>query len=229
MIDWARHHGRQADEFRIVQGHILQALAAKPAVAPARDNIIMVTSARPGEGKTYSSLNLAGSLTTCSRRAVILVDADIKRHTLTSNLGLDGRDGLLNLGSRTGFQDTDLLVGTPTAPPLAPPLLRILPVGVGRAESGITAGRFLIDALGQLADQHPECLIVVDTPPCLSSSGPSTLAPLVGHVMMVVEAQQTQRAEVEAALDLIEACGSVVLMLNKVQLTGSDTFGAYGY
>ncbi len=46
---------------------------------------------------------------------------------------------------------------------------------------------------------------------------------------MLIEAQQTQRAEVEAALDLVEACPTVALLLNKVQLTGSDTFGAYGY
>jgi receptor protein-tyrosine kinase len=114
-----------------------------------------------------------------------------------------------------------LLVGTPS------PRLCLLPVGV--AESGATSGETLTETLAHLADRNRDWLIVLDTPPCLSSSAPSTLASLVGHVVMVVEAQQTQQVEVESALDLIEACPSVVLMLNKVQLTGSDTFGAYGY
>jgi receptor protein-tyrosine kinase len=45
---------------------------------------------------------------------------------------------------------------------------------------------------------------------------------------MVVEAERTQRAEVEAALDLVEACPNLQLLLNRAVLTANDTFGAYG-
>jgi receptor protein-tyrosine kinase len=198
-------------------------MAAKPAVPPAQDNIIMVTSARPGEGKSFSSLNLAGSLAACSLRPVILVDADIKRHTLTTLLGLAGREGLLNLAADQASDDADMLVGTPI------PLLRIMPIGLRVPKDATVSGRTLLNALGRCAHQHADSLIVLDTAPCLSSSEPNTLASLAGHVVMIVEAQQTQRAELEAALGLVSACPSVALMLNKVQFSGSDTFGAYGY
>jgi receptor protein-tyrosine kinase len=45
----------------------------------------------------------------------------------------------------------------------------------------------------------------------------------------VVEAERTQRSEVLAALDLIKACPTITLMLNKIRVTTSYTFGAYHY
>ncbi|HEY8613579.1 MAG TPA: hypothetical protein VIL69_20155, partial [Roseomonas sp.] len=52
-------------------------------------------------------------------------------------------------------------------------------------------------------------------------------ATVSGQVVLVVEAERTQRSEVEAALDLVEACPVLQLLLNKARLTESDTFGAY--
>ena len=46
---------------------------------------------------------------------------------------------------------------------------------------------------------------------------------------MVIEAERTQRSEVEAALDLVRVCPNITMLLNKVQLTSSHTFGAYDY
>ena len=57
----------------------------------------------------------------------------------------------------------------------------------------------------------------------------AALAPVVGQVLFVVEAERTQREEVEAALDLIQACPLIMLLLNKVQVTNRYTFGAYSY
>ena len=46
---------------------------------------------------------------------------------------------------------------------------------------------------------------------------------------MVVEAERTQKAEVEAAIDLVRVCPNITLLLNKVRMTTSHTFGAYDY
>ena len=50
---------------------------------------------------------------------------------------------------------------------------------------------------------------------------------MVGQILFVVEAERTQRDEVEAALDLIQACPLIMMLLNKVQVTTRYTFGAY--
>ncbi len=89
-------------------------------------------------------------------------------------------------------------------------------------------GPMMTAALARLAAALPDHIIVLDTPPCLSTSDASILAPIVGQVVLVVEAERTQRAEVEAALDLVEACPNLQLLLNHAVLTANDTFGAYG-
>ena len=69
--------------------------------------------------------------------------------------------------------------------------------------------------------------MILDAAPCLSTSDPAALAPVVGQILFVVEAERTQRDEVEAALDLIQACPLIMLLLNKVQMSTRYTFGAY--
>ena len=223
MIDWTADRSRLSEEFRIIQGQVLQVMAAAAAKEPALANLVMLTSARPGEGKTFTALNLAGSLANTSHQAVILVDVDPIRHSLSSRLDLSSAPGLLNLAADPALDPGALLIATSL------PNLRVLPIGQGVQRETQGGSKPVFTVLDRLGRRFPGCIVVLDTPPCLSSSEPSMLAPLAGQVIMLVEAQQTQRAELEAALDLVESSPSVVLLLNKVQMTGSDTFGAYGY
>ncbi len=223
LIDPAQKHSRLSDEFRIVQGQVLQAMAQAAVRDSASARTIMLTSARPGEGKTFSSLNLAGSLASYGQQPVILVDLDAKQRTLSTRLGIAGRAGLLDLSAHPEADTGGFLIETSL------PNLRVIPAGQLEQQGMAPGGRLVIDAIERLGRCYPDCLIVLDTPACLSSSAPSMLAPLVREIVMLVEAQKTQRAELEAALDLVEACPTVLLLLNKVQLTASDTFGAYGY
>jgi receptor protein-tyrosine kinase len=223
MIDWTKSRDRPAEEFRIVQTQLLQAMATKPAAPPALANLVMVTSAKPGEGKTFCAMNIAGSGASAGQRPVILIDIDIKRRSLSRRLGIDQCAGLLDLAANPRQACDDIVL------PTALPNLRVVPAGLGASDDALSAAHPILGALERIGHRYPDHLIVLDAPPCLSTSDPSTLAPLVGQIVMLVEAQQTQRAEVEAALDLVEACPAIMLMLNKLQLTGSDTFGAYGY
>ena len=224
MIDWTKHRQRMSEEFRIIQGQLVQAIAAGVPKGKSLPNILMITSARPGEGKTFTALNLAGSLARYGNRPVILVDMDSSRHTLSSRLGLDREPGLLDLAVDARLPIESLLIPTCMAS------LSFLPVGgLNDVRAILSASTPIIDLIERLAHRFPGSTIILDAPPCLSSSDPSTLAHLVGQAVMLVEAQRTQRTEVEAALDLIDACPSVSLILTKVKLTASDTFGAYGY
>ncbi len=89
------------------------------------------------------------------------------------------------------------------------------------------ATRQMSRLIRDLGRRYADRIVILDAAPCLSSSDPSTLAPIVGQILIVVEAERTQRAELEAALDLIQACPAISLLLNKVQVTTSHTFGAY--
>jgi receptor protein-tyrosine kinase len=218
---------RISEEYRIAIGRILRVLHETTDIQGAR-NVLMVTSARPGEGKSFTALNLAGSIAQNGTDAVLLVDVDPKVKPLSDQLGLGEVQGFLDLVSDPSLRPEDLLRVT------AIPNLAILPVGTrlgGAAQTigGTASMRPIIPTITRLARRFPKHLIMLDAPPCLSTSDPHTLAPHVGQVVLVVEAERTQRSEVEAAVDLVRVCPSITLLLNKVRMTTSHTFGAYDY
>jgi receptor protein-tyrosine kinase len=187
-------------------------------------NVLMVTSARPGEGKSFSSLNLAGSIAQHTQREVLLVDVDAKQRSISAELGLADRPGLLDLSTNSALRIEDVIVRT------AIPHLSIITVGSGHTiGTEISPTRPVTNLVERIARRFPNAVVLLDAPPCLSTSDPSTLAPFVGQIVLIVEAERTQRNEVVAALDLIKACPSITLMLNKIRLTTSYTFGAYHY
>jgi receptor protein-tyrosine kinase len=218
---------RISEEYRIAIGRILRILHETANVQGAR-NVLMVTSARPGEGKSFTALNLAGSIAQNGTDAVLLVDVDPKVKPLSDTLGLGEAPGFLDLVSDPSLRPEDLLRVT------AIPNLAVMPVGTrlgGAAQTigGTASMRPIIPTIARLARRFPKHLIMLDAPPCLSTSDPHTLAPHVGQVVLVVEAERTQRTEVEAAIDLVRVCPSITLLLNKVRMTTSHTFGAYDY
>jgi len=213
---------RIAEEYSVIHHAVLRTIRSTPSVDGRCGRIVMVTSARPGEGKTFTALNLAAALAVGSQRTVVLVDCDGKVGSLTDRLGLRNEVGLCCLAA------DPLSRGLPPLHPTAVP--RLLALGYGRSgRPGSPPPATLGAVLLRLANAYPDHLFVLDTPPCLATAEASLLAPVVGQVVMVVQAEATQRAEVEAALDLVDTCPSIELLLNRSLLRGHDAFGAYGY
>ncbi len=213
---------RLGEQFSVIQHPVLKAVRSTPSIDGRCDRIIMITSARPAEGKSFTALNLAAAMAQFSQRSVVLIDADGKPGSLTDLLGLRDAVGLCCLANEPSSGGAAPLV------PTAVPRLFILPFGrsgcPGKSPPPATGS-----ALLRLANAYPDHLFVLDTPPCLATSDASLLAPVVGQVVMVVQAQSTQRSEVEAALDLVDNCPTLQLLLSRALLLGNDAFGAYGY
>ncbi len=221
MVDWSRTRSRISEEFRLVQRQILRA-AFGPGAEPGFSNLLMVTSARPGEGKSFTSVNLAGSIARQGDHHVLLVDADSKRDSFCYALGLAEMRGLLDLVANPKLDPSPLIVKTPID------RLSILPVGRERERSAeLFSTKEMTRLIQSLGRRYADRLLVLDAPPCLSTSDPAVLAPVVGQILFVVEADRTQRDEVEASLDLIQACPNITLVLNKQQVSSRYTFGAY--
>lgn len=230
---------RTTEEYRITVGRILRALhggnrttsglpsqqmPSSSIPGQALASLVMVTSARPGEGKSFSTLNLSASIAQNGLADVLLVDVDGKPRSLTTLLGLRERQGLLDLVGNPALRPEDLVVRT------AIPGFNVLPLGLNRsatAEGGVT--RMVLGALERVRRRFPRHVVILDTAPCLSTSDPSTLAPLVDMTVMIVEAGRTQRSELGAALELVRACPNTILVLNKVRLTHRHSFGSYYY
>ncbi|MDR3538045.1 MAG: hypothetical protein P4L71_16250 [Acetobacteraceae bacterium] len=221
MVDWSRTRSRISEEFRLVQRQILRT-AFGAGAEPGFSNLLMVTSARPGEGKSFTSINLAGSIARQGDHSVLLIDTDSKRDSFCYSLGLAESRGLLDLVANPKLDPAPLIVKTPIE------RLSILPVGRERERSAeLFSTKEMTRLIQSLGRRYADRLLILDAPPCLSTSDPAVLAPVVGQIMFVVEADRTQRDEVEASLDLIQACPTITLVLNKQQISSRYTFGAY--
>ena len=225
---------RISEEYRIVIGRVLRALHEEPESEarrePVANNVLMVTSARPGEGKSFSALNLAGSIAQNAEECVLLVDVDAKVRPISQQLGIEESTGFMDMIASPGLTPDELVHPTELANLFVMSLgTHVLRRGASSSDGTGTDVRSITPALHRLAQRYPKTLIVLDAPPCLSTSDPHTLAPHVGQVVLVVEAERTQRSEVEGALDLIRVCPTITMLLNKVRLSTNHTFGAYDY
>ncbi|MDR3534675.1 MAG: hypothetical protein P4L90_29435 [Rhodopila sp.] len=221
MVDWSRTRTRISEEFRLVQRQIIRS-AFGPGAEPGFSNLLLVTSSRPGEGKSFMSTNLSGSIARQGDHHVLLVDADSKRDSICYSLGLAQARGLLDLAANPKLDPAPLIVKTPIE------RLSILPVGRERERSAeLFSTKEMTRLIQSLGRRYADRLLILDAPPCLSTSDPAVLAQVVGQILFVVEADRTQRDEIEASLDLIQACPTITMVLNKQQISSRYTFGAY--
>lgn len=211
-----------ADQFRVVKRPLLQNAAGKGAAPVAQGNLIMVTSALPGEGKTFTALNLAMSIATELDHTVMLVDADVSRPAVLKNLGLGEGPGLLDLIDGT-VPMHEALLRTNVAK------LSILPSGTPHARATeMLASEGMRRLLADMATRYADRIIIFDSPPLLMTTESRVLATLMGQVVVVVQAGRTKQSDVQAALDTIEACPVRLMLLNQAYAAPEAGYG-YGY
>jgi receptor protein-tyrosine kinase len=214
---------RVGEELGVIHQAMLRTMRGLPQEEQRASRAVLVTSARPGEGKSFTALNLAAA-TAAGGSPTLLVDVDGKRGSLTELLGVADAPGL-----RTLVADPRAAAVAALVRPTAEPRLSILPYGaVQPGGPPVLPAQMITEAVLRIAAALPGHVIILDSPPCLATSEPSALAAVAGQVLMVVEAERTQRAEVEAALDLVDACPVLQLVLNRARLVTGNSFGGYG-
>jgi protein-tyrosine kinase len=171
MVDWSRTRTRISEEFRLVQRQIIRS-AFGPGAEPGFSNLLLVTSARPGEGKSFMSTNLAGSIARQGDHHVLLVDADSKRDSICYSLGLAQARGLLDLAANPKLDPGPLIVKTPIE------RLSILPIGRERERSAeLFSTKEMTRLIQSLGRRYADRLLILDAPPCLSTSDPGRSHP----------------------------------------------------
>jgi protein-tyrosine kinase len=215
---------RTVEEFRLVKRNLVGAWSQKDLMADRRaSRLIMVTSARPGEGKTFTALNLA--LAFASERSVkaLLVDVDTQHSTTPEILGIERNKGIVDVLAGN-LELPEVLIQTNI------PNLMILPAGPGGPHvPELLSSPEMGALLDEMTQRLPDHYLIIDTPPCMASSDAAALAPLVGQIVFVVEANNTQQGEIEAALSTLSTCPRISLLLNKSDSLATEHFGSYGY
>src|SRR5437016_1220148 len=214
---------RIADAFRVIMRPLMANAAGKGSTQIRHGNLIMVTSAVPGEGKTFSAVNLAMSIAMEQDRTVLLVDADVARPSLPRTFAIPDSPGLLDV-----LNDKSVDLGQ-VLHPTNVEKLTFLSSGSQHARSTeMLASDAMTDLLNELAARYSDRIVVFDSPPLLVTTDARVLASRMGQIVFIVDAESTLQSEVKRALATIEACPIKLMVLNKARTKAQGVYG-YGY
>lgn len=220
----ADERGKLAEEYRMIKRPLLaNAFGPNPVL---KGNLIMVTSSLPGEGKSFSAINLAISIAMELDRTVLLVDADVAKPSLPKYLGFQAEHGLLDVLREDSRDLSSVILRTNIEK------LSILPAGKSHARGTELLASDAMDRLiADVANRYSDRLVLFDSPPILATSEASVLASHMGQIVMVVESEKTPKSALREALSRIEGtCDVVSIVLNKSATpSAGDYYGYYGY
>lgn len=200
-----RSDGGISDQVKILRTQVLQRMQETGA------NSLLVTSANPGEGKTFTATNLAVSMAQALDRTTLLVDTDLRSPDVGTRFGLNGNPGLAAY-LEEGAELADLLVNPGI------PKLTVLPAGRPRRNSSELLGSPRMEALvGEMKARYPDRFLVFDGTSLLSCADAQVFARYVDAVVLVVEGERTPAADVARALDLLEGLPLLGLVYNKAR------------
>jgi receptor protein-tyrosine kinase len=214
---------RIAEEFRVLKRQLLSnALYAKPN-SEASQRLMMVTSAQPGEGKTFTAVNLALSIAAERNVHVLLIDGDFLHPNIFKLLGMRPQAGFLDV-----LQDSRLSIGNVIWRTNVERLSLIHSGKFSAVANELLSSHRMQELVTEIASRYQDRIIIFDTPPMLASSQPGMLAQYMNQILFIVEAGKTSHRAVQSALQLIPNNERVLMALNKSKpLLDSGTFGSY--
>jgi exopolysaccharide/PEP-CTERM locus tyrosine autokinase len=186
--------------------------------------LIMIASAMSGEGKSFTAMNLALSLSLEKDVNVLLVDADAPKPHLSRVLGLAEAPGLLDV-LRDPHRDVESVIYTTNVPSLS-----FLPVGVGADDATelLSSGRMERTA-ALLGQRDSRRIVVFDSPPLLQTTESPALARVAGQIVVVVRAESTPQPVLLDALNTLQGQAPVSLVLNQSTQSSAAPYYYYGY
>jgi protein-tyrosine kinase len=211
---------RLADQYRVIKRPLIRNATGKGAAVLKHGNLIMVTSALAGEGKSFTAVNLAMSIAAERDHTVMLVDADVARPSVPRMLGFPPGPGLLDVLQGSVEMSSVLLRSDIDK-------LTLLPSGTPHPRATeLLASEAMGRLLDDIANRYADRIVIFDSPPLLLTTEARVLATHMGQVVVVVQADKTLQAEVDRALATIEACPVRLMLLNQAR---AQVEGAYGY
>ncbi|GAB4345516.1 MAG: hypothetical protein Kow006_02800 [Gammaproteobacteria bacterium] len=215
--------GRTAEEYRIIKRLLLMNAFGKGVPKVERGNSIVVTSALAGEGKTFTSLNLAISIAQEKDSTVLLIDADLTKRSLSRFFGAGSAKGLTDLLSDTQLDIGEVIGRTNVEK------LRFIPAGPEMTNATeLLASEQMEDLVSELMHRYEDRIILFDSAPLLLTSQAVVITQLVGQVVMVVEEGRTSHSVIREAVSQIDDEKMVGMVLNRCSGSkGSSSYGGY--
>jgi len=223
MLPPAHQEHELSQEYRRIKRPLINSALGRGVAALPRGNLIMITSAVPGEGKTFMSLNLAFSICLEEDVTVLLVDGDVVNPRISQILGVETEPGLLDLIKDPSLPFASLVLPTDV------PGLSFLPAGRQDANATeLLASARMQAVMSQLGSADPSRLVLFDSAPLLVTTESQALAHSAGQVLAVVRADQTPQHVLLDALDTLDEGKPVSLVLNQSLRPNSGYYYQYG-
>jgi len=216
-----------AEQYRRIKRPLIDK-ALSGTVGVGEPLVIMITSALPGDGKTFTSINLALSMALERDISVLMVDCDVVRRHISEIVGMHAQKGLLDALVDESMDAESLVTPTDVRG------LSILPAGTrveGTAE--LLSSNRMRQIIASLSNRVSRRILLLDSPPLLITNEGQALVKIAGQIVLVVRAGHTPRQAVQDAIKLFDAQQAGGLILNQVQVSkdgyyGYGSYGTYG-
>lgn len=223
MLPPEQQERRLAGEYRRIKRPLLAAALGKGQEPLPSGRLIMLASALPGEGKTFTSMNLALSMALEKDVEVVLVDADVAKPHISRTFGVEREPGLVDALLDGALDIESLVIPTDIDG------LRILPAGkIVENATELLASRRMEEVIARLSSISGNRILLFDSPPLLLTNESRVLASLVGQVVIVVRAAHTAQSTLNEALATFTENKPISLVLNQSEETATGAYYGYG-
>jgi protein-tyrosine kinase len=234
QIEWQRLGGagfispeqtnsQLSEEYRVIKRPLVANAMNGKSRGIVHSNLILVTSSLPGEGKTFSAINLAISIANERDKQVLLIDADVAKPSVSKVLGIKDSPGLIEYldGSVNDFSEIILQTDIEG--------LRLIPAGKRHGYSTeLLASNKMKQFSMELSERYADRIVIFDSPPLLAATQGEVLSTMVGQVVLVIEADQTQQNDVMESVRKLKDCDVVLALLNKTRHNFNLNYYGYG-
>ncbi|WP_273859219.1 XrtA-associated tyrosine autokinase [Photobacterium sp. GSS17] len=211
------------NEFRSIKHKLLYNAFGPASETLKSPNMVMVSSPNPMEGKTFTSVNLALSISSEKDKTILLIDADVLKPSVSKTLGLDEKPGLIEylLGEVSDISEVIYTTNIPN--------LRLLPAGRPHHLSNeLLASDKMEKLTRELSARYVDRILLFDCPPLLYAVETTTIAKFMGQAMIVVEQSKTRMSDIEQAISELNREMVIGFILNKATRGINSRYG-YGY
>jgi len=205
----------ESEQFKLLRTNLMFPISGRPPKS------ILITSALPGDGKSFVASNLAISFALNLDRRVLLIDCDIRKPDVHDRFGFKPGAGLSDFLTK-GTPLPSLLMKTSL------PNLTILPAGrPPHNPSELLSSEKMPALLKEVTARYADRYVIIDSPPPKLTAETGVLARLVDGIVLVLKTGSTRREMVEELVELIGKDKILGVIMNHYDIKASRYYG-YG-
>ncbi|MDR6983625.1 receptor protein-tyrosine kinase [Rheinheimera pacifica] len=211
------------EEYRVIKRKLISNAFGALSSTLKHPNLILVSSSRPGEGKTFSAINLALSIALEQDKTVLLVDSDVLRPSVSKTLNIHHDIGLTDYLLSSEIKVSDIILSTNVD------RLKIITAGrPHHLSTELLASERMLMLVNEFASRYSDRIVIFDAPPLLGVNETAVMASMCGQAVVVVEENHSKLAEIEQAVALLPKDIAIGFLINKAHRNQGKGYG-YGY